>query len=373
MSRRSARRLLSLALLLAAHACGARTSLPTGDQETRDPAEPFCGDHLRNGAEECDDANDVSTDTCLACAIAACGDGVVFAGVEGCDDGNSNGADGCRSDCTLPSCGDGLLDPLEDCDDGNGIDTDDCPRNCLFAKCGDGFVRDGVEACDLGPLNDDRPAFLLTQGPLSRGVRPVDRAASAEGFYGYQSASSHTGFEALGSSLMYLYRDTTTGVLSLFLHHGVDVDSTGIDQPKSHVSMQILHLPSQVLVSVADDKEDEFFKNTTESALGDWDFGSNTDGGALSGLPVPGSWSVDVIATFIQGITVWSYLEGDATTVPLDGAAIANLSAFETPSACRLDCTVPACGDGRLDGGEVCDDGNQTNGDGCASTCKSLF
>lgn len=373
MSRRSASRLLCLLLLTAAHGCGARTSLPTGEQEARDPVEPFCGDHLRNGAEACDDGNTVSTDTCLDCEIAACGDGVVFAGVEGCDDGDSDDDDSCRNDCTLPTCGDGFVDPLEGCDDGNGIDTDNCPGNCLLAKCGDGFVRDGVEACDLGPLNDDRPAFLLTQGALSRGVRPVDRFATTEDFYAHQSASSHTGFEQLGGSRLYLYRDLTTGALGLVTHHGIDADATGIEQPKSDVSMQILHLPSQVSVAVADDNTNEFFKNTTESAVGSWSFNGNTDGGALDGLPIPGSWSVDVVATFTQGITAWSYVDGDATSVPLDGAAAANLSAFDTPSACRLVCTVPACGDGRLDGGEVCDDGNQTGGDGCAATCKSLF
>ena len=30
---------------------------------------------------------------------------------------------------------------------------------------------------------------------------------------------------------------------------------------------------------------------------------------------------------------------------------------------------TPTCGDGNLDGGEECDDGNNTNGDSCASDC----
>ena len=28
------------------------------------------------------------------------------------------------------------------------------------------------------------------------------------------------------------------------------------------------------------------------------------------------------------------------------------------------------CGDGAIHSGEQCDDGNQTNGDGCSSTCQ---
>jgi cysteine-rich repeat protein len=34
--------------------------------------------------------------------------------------------------------------------------------------------------------------------------------------------------------------------------------------------------------------------------------------------------------------------------------------------------TVAYCGNGAIDPGEVCDDGNNVNGDGCASDCRSL-
>jgi cysteine-rich repeat protein len=48
------------------------------------------------------------------------------------------------------------------------------------------------------------------------------------------------------------------------------------------------------------------------------------------------------------------------------------ITALDSPSACRTNCTVPRCGDGILDGGEVCDDGNVIGGDGCSVDCKSL-
>src|SRR5262249_30087937 len=43
-------------------------------------------------------------------------------------------------------------------------------------------------------------------------------------------------------------------------------------------------------------------------------------------------------------------------------------------ATCRTSCTLARCGDGILDTakGEVCDDGNNTSGDGCAGDCKSL-
>jgi cysteine-rich repeat protein len=62
---------------------------------------------------------------------------------------------------------------------------------------------------------------------------------------------------------------------------------------------------------------------------------------------------------------------GDGFTAPLAGEECDDgpSNSDSTPGACRLSCTLPACGDGVLDAGEECDDGNQTDGDGCDSTC----
>ena len=72
----------------------------------------------------------------------------------------------------------------------------------------------------------------------------------------------------------------------------------------------------------------------------------------------------------MASITSWGYVDGDGTTIVLSPST-AILQAAGEPSACRTDCTAPRCGDGRLDGGEVCDDGNTTPGDGCAADCES--
>lgn len=39
--------------------------------------------------------------------------------------------------------------------------------------------------------------------------------------------------------------------------------------------------------------------------------------------------------------------------------------------ACSNDCKSPACGDGVIQAGEECDDGNQANADGCTNACKN--
>ncbi len=112
---------------------------------------------------------------------ATCGDGLVAA-TEGCDDGNLVDGDGCSGGCTVepgwrcddqaPSncmrqCGDGVIHLGEECDGTNlggktCMDFDasagtlrcaaDCTYDqsgCVFAACGDGTL-DGGERCDDG-------------------------------------------------------------------------------------------------------------------------------------------------------------------------------------------------------------------------------
>ena len=117
-----------------------------------------CGDGIVfAGVEACDDGNDSDVDACLsACVEAFCGDGIVREGVEACDDGNPVDDDGCTAGCALSTCGDGEVDPGEECDDGNTIDEDECTNVCLEPACGDGVKQEG-EACDDGndATNDD--------------------------------------------------------------------------------------------------------------------------------------------------------------------------------------------------------------------------
>ncbi|MDC0739713.1 DUF4215 domain-containing protein [Polyangium mundeleinium] len=365
-----ARGLAVVTLLGFAVACGARSTLFAPEAERRDP---FCGDGLVDPGEACDDPNEVAVDACVpGCALARCGDGIVWAFVEACDDGNLVSGDGCTATCALPSCGNGIVEPGEVCDDGNGIDTDDCPSRCLPATCGDGFVQVGVEACDAGAENADRPAFLLLQGALVRPVLPVTRPLPLVSFYDYGSASAHTGFEELGASKLFLYRDVTpNGLLGLVAVHGVDKNAGGEIQPPGRVEMSFFGLPTGTFVAASDDTKGEFSLLDPTTARGDWQFDGNTDGGALSGLLSPGAWVIDVVPSFVQGIERWEWADGSGDAIVLDRTAMVRIVALDVPSACRLDCTIPTCGDGILDAGEVCDDGNVANFDGCAADCKS--
>ena len=368
-----AARWTTLLLLCLVAGCGARSALDESGVPTLAQPGPACGNAVLESGEQCDDGNADDTDACVAgCQFARCGDGHVQAGIEGCDDGNSNNGDGCRNNCSLPTCGDGVTDPGEECDDGNADDTDNCTSRCMLARCGDGVVHQGVEQCDGGPSNSDQPPFLLVQLGAAQPVQPLARSTDVATFYAYGSASSHTGLEQSQESRLYLYRDTSTGGLGLVANHGIDKNASGLEQPDSVVVQTFWGLPFATWVAVADDKPTEFFLQQPGVAVGNWKFHNNTDGGALSGFPVPGAFTIQVVPDFQQGITSWSYLKDTGERIPLDLNTPAFLVAYDLPSSCRLDCTIPRCGDGILDAGELCDDGNTVGGDGCAADCRSF-
>jgi cysteine-rich repeat protein len=287
--------------------------------------------------------------------------------------------DGTPGSATAPTpksdprlCGNLVIDPGEGCDDGNRNDFDACDNTCQPPVCGDRKVA-GTEQCDLGPDNGDRPAFLITQPSGVRfGTNPLVRGQSSVSFYDFFSASSHTGFEESEESRIYLYVDSGTGRLSLVLTHGIDADSSGMTQPSAVVEMDVTGLPPGVDVELADDTPNEFFSTGPGTATGRWNFGGNSDGGVLGAFPFPGSWKVVVTPRFLQGISSWGWVTHTLERTPLVMTEPITIEAFGAGTACRKDCTIPRCGDGILDGGEVCDDGNTESGDGCSSTCTSL-
>jgi len=236
------------------------------------------------------------------------------------------------------------------------------------AVCGNGVVESG-EQCDLGKDNGDKPAFLVTQ-PTGTHIETnmLFEKKSALSFYDYFSASSHTGFEVAQESRLYLYADANTGRLSLILTHGIDAGQ-GQTQPSAAVNMTIAGLPNGWNIDLSDD-QGELTKSNATTAKGKWGFQNNSDGGVIGGLPFPGTWTITVDATFVKGVTAWAWVRSDLTRVPLTMGDTVTIQAFDESSFCRTNCTIPKCGDGILDGGEVCDDGNTNDGDGCAADCK---
>jgi len=136
----------------------------------RSYCEPICGDGIVTGWEVCDEGTANNTGLYGHCnadctAIQFCGDGRVN-GPEVCDNGRNidvygTGSGRCAPGCVTPGrCGDGVLQgAFEACDLGTAGNTptaygpDQCTTTCeLGGWCGDDIVN-GSETCDDGPLN----------------------------------------------------------------------------------------------------------------------------------------------------------------------------------------------------------------------------
>lgn len=107
-----------------------------------------CGDGVKDTGEECDNGeNNGAGKPCTAsCRLNTCGDGIVQ-GEEECDDDNDLNSDSCLNTCQWNSCGDGAVyaflsnganpNAVEQCDDGNDVESDRCLATCKYNVCGD--------------------------------------------------------------------------------------------------------------------------------------------------------------------------------------------------------------------------------------------
>ncbi len=86
------------------------------------------------------------------------------------------------------------------------------------------------------------------------------------------------------------------------------------------------------------------------------------------GVCPPGYQCVDPGATLAAGRICASGTCGNGR---LDPGEVCDDGNNRSGDGCPADCMEP-CGDGVLDPGEACDDGNNLDGDGCSADCKSL-
>ena len=138
-----------------------------------------CGDGITQGefGETCDSGDlNGTTDKCpyntISCELcnsscqkfngqtSYCGDETVDPEHEACDDGDFNGTyNHCKADCSgsMPKCGDGNIDGIygETCDEGDGVNGTygHCNDSCTgISECGDG-IQQPEEKCDSGLFN----------------------------------------------------------------------------------------------------------------------------------------------------------------------------------------------------------------------------
>ncbi len=375
-----------------------------------------CGDGInnQNGIEECDDGNALPGDGCNgACKVephwkcppagacqrlVICGDKVVGAG-EVCDDGNTLDNDGCNSTCTVQDprykcvpgqpctlvsqCGNKRIESGEKCDDGNSNSGDGCSSVCQVeagwscptpgapckpdARCGDGVVQLSIgEVCDDGNMKDGDgcsadckmkgAGCVCTPGQLC--VCPIVKCGNG----------------ALEGSEQCDDGNTVSG------------DGCSSDCKTVETGFQCRVVGKACTAKCGDGK---VLKGEQ------CDDGNTTSGDGCSstcqiepGADCPTAGQTCTTAKCGNGIVEKSELCDcgiDPNNLPTGCKAVNGLfygdgkgcsktctkePSCQDPTTGKTQACTSACGDGNLDPGEDCDDGNLVDLDGCSSKCK---
>ncbi len=346
---------------------------------------PACGDGVLDPGEECDDGNSVNDDSCTnACLSPVCGDAIVQAGEE-CDDGNSVDGDGCDTDCTTsPACGDGVLDPGEECDDGNSVNDDSCTNACLSPVCGDAIVQAGEECDDGNSVDDDTCSNSCVAATCDDGIQNGDETSVDCGGTCGECPCGSTALEIVGSDASSVENEDLTS------DNAVDGDletrwASEYSDPEwilvdlgaaayvDHIVLNWEFAHSRVYdVQVADDAE------------GPWTtvYSTSLGSGGVEEVPVETvgqfvrmysyarntGWGISIFEFEVYGDSNASCDSGDDDDPTCDDG---EHNGDETDVDCGGSCPpcTSFCGDGVLDPGEECDDGNDVNDDSCTNVC----
>ncbi len=258
-----------------------------------------------------------------------CGDGITE-GSEECDTGGMSAT--CDADCSFVVCGDMVVNGAagEQCDDGNTSNTDSCTNSCESASCGDGYLQPG-EACDDGNVSNGDGCSATCANESCSNVYGV--SASGMGSSDYNEATGTPNSMFSGQ----LFGELTGGADYL------DVDMGRWIPAGETLELRIKGIPGNT---------NEGYNVYQQDANGDFNL--------VAGFFAQESASVQSVTVAAGGARVFRVMPLTAMAVHVDalGACGANMN------------VIPVCGDGIVQPGEDCDDGNFANGDGCSSACS---
>ncbi len=329
-----------------------------------------CGDGVVNGGEQCDDGNLTNGDGCsITCTVQAgfscvgspsvcntiCGDGLV-AGAESCDDGNLTNGDGCSNTCNVqvgftcigqPSvcsptaiCGDGLVVGAETCDDANLTNGDGCNNACnvevgftcigqpsvCSVICGDNLVGPG-EQCDDGNTTNGDGCNNVCQFEIPAN-NECSGAIALSGTSGTQNGYNTAATNSVGVPVPTCQSNINKDVWYSFTLAAPKLCRFEVNGPT---------IADPVLV---------IYSGTCATLT---QVGCDDDSG-------PGNYSL--LQLSLNAGTYFVRIGSFNTTTPGTFSFVYNFNLNNI------------CGNNIIETNEECDDGNNTNGDGCNSICK---
>ncbi len=304
-----------------------------------------------------------------------------FGGGTGDDAGSSSGGDAGTSGDDGPVCGDGKLEGKEACDDGNTTPGDGCDgtcskidenwkcptpgKKCVYspseAVCGNGVLETG-ETCDLGKTgnksnNDGTKGCAVDCQTVPGWSCPADGSACTEdAFCGDGKVTTTIGEQCDDG--------TNDGA------HGCDVDCkviTGWKCPATGGACSVDVSCGNGKVDSGEHCDDHNLRNydgCSSTCFVEAGFSCPPNGGTCTRLCGNGVLDAG------EACDDSNFYSGDGCS--------SNCSIVETDYTCATvgqPCTYTPppppseCGNGKIETGEVCDDGNANSGDGCSNSC----
>ncbi|GMV40003.1 MAG: hypothetical protein AMXMBFR64_17190 [Myxococcales bacterium] len=322
---------------------------PFGDGDLGTPGAPnppcgsgFCGNGLVESGEECDHGganSDTEPDACRTdCRAPSCGDGVTDTG-ESCDDGNDEPGDGCEVDCKATGeqdCGNGTVELPEECDDGNDDPTDGCTEcewSALPVQAGALVITEILAVSKATP--SPAGAWIEIYNP---GVSPVDvrLLVVSDGAGGL-----HTIAGGPDPRLVPPGEFAVLGAAGPAVNGGVAVlDTWGGAIALGPAGGNLVRLISPAGVV------DEVYY------------------GEAAFPPLVAGVSIELDQGYLDE------LSNDEGGRWCPSQKVFGAGDQGSPGAGGHDCSaIPACGNGIVELGESCDDGNDVGGDGCSEGC----
>jgi cysteine-rich repeat protein len=294
-----------------------------GDVNTSCGVQPTtCGDGILSPGEQCDDGNTVANDSCSStCVAASCFDGLQNQAELGVDCGASCGA--------CPICGDGVVETGEQCDDGNAINDDGCSNVCGLATCADDWQNQGETGIDCGG-----PCAACSSQCLVNPLQRVSAAASTD-----ESSLTTAAFAIDGSAVSRWA-------------------SASADPQWLRVDLGSARRIKRVVLRWEAAASRDYDIQVSDNAAGPW-LPVYTDGDGNGGVDDVGDLNAN--ARYVR-------MYSRARATPYGNS----LWEFEVYGDSNLGCGVAPsiCGDGVLDSGEECDDGNTNPDDTCTNICE---
>jgi cysteine-rich repeat protein len=256
------------------------------------------------------------------------GDGDVRDDAEAADDG-----DAADDGEVLIDCGDGVPNPGEECDDGNAVSGDGCESDCTWTcetdpDCDDANVCNGTETCAAHLCEAGTPATDGTACTQAGGDPGVCRSGSC--------ASMQCGNGAVD-------RDE-------------ECDDGNTDDTDACLTTCRAASCGDGAVWSGREECDDGNVLADDGCEPDCTWGCEADGECDDGEPCTG---LEACTDHLCAAGVPPAEGSDCTTG--SGAA----------GVCRGGmCAVVGCGNGAVDPGEECDDGNASNADACLNSCR---